>query len=275
MTSADGADAVGWNGEAGLRWLRDIDRMERMLGAFTPYLLDAARIRPDDRVADIGCGGGETTRQAALLATRGQVLGVDVSEPLIERARERTGTRWHNVRFECADAQRHAFGDHSFDVVLSRFGVMFFDDLAAAFANFGRALAPGGRLAFTCWQDSSRDEYDTVIYGALAAHLSLPDGPGPAHSLADPGHARRLLTGAGFTDIAVEPLVIPMRAAGNADELGEAIRGVASVAAALKQADQQTTAAALDSLRAAVRPYTSEDGIWLHGAAWLVTAGKS
>ena len=237
MTSADGTEDSGWTGDADLRWLRDMDRMERALGAFTPYLLDAARIKPEDRVADIGCGGGETTRQAAGLATRGRVLGVDVSEPLIDRARELTGTRWHNVRFERADAQRHPFGEGSLDVVLSRFGVMFFDDPPAAFANLGRALTPGGRLAFTCWQDSSRDEYNTVILGTLAAHVALPDVADPASSLADPGHARRLLGGAGFTDIAVEPLNIPMRAARDVEELVEAVPNERrSVAAAFRQA---------------------------------------
>lgn len=91
MTPVDGAEDFGWDGEAGLRWLRDMDRMERMLGAFTPYLLDAARIKPGDRVADIGCGGGETTRRAARRAARGRLLGVDVSQQLIDRARELTG----------------------------------------------------------------------------------------------------------------------------------------------------------------------------------------
>lgn len=275
MTTADGAEDFGWNGGAGLRWLRDMDRMERMLGAFTPYLLDAARLNPPDRVADIGCGGGETTRQAARLATRGRLTGVDVSQPLIGRARELTGDTWHNVQFECADAQRHPFGEGSFDVVLSRFGVMFFDDPPAAFANLSRALAPDGRLAFTCWQDSSRDEYDTVIYGAIAAHVPLPDAPDPAYSLADPGYTHRLLGGAGFTGIAVEPLDIPMRAAADVAELIEIVEHGPSVAAAFKQAGPQATAAALDALRAALRPYCGDDGVKLHGAAWLVTAGKA
>jgi SAM-dependent methyltransferase len=275
MTPVDGAEDFGWDGEAGLRWLRDMDRMERMLGAFTPYLLDAARIKPEDRVADIGCGGGETTRQAARRAARGRLLGVDVSQQLIDRARELTLVRWHNVRFERADAQRHRFGEGSFEVVLSRFGVMFFDDPSAAFANLGRALRPGGRLAFTCWQNSSRDEYDTIICGAIAAHVPVAGAPGPAQLLADPGYAHRLLGSAGFTDIAVQPLEVPMRAAGDVEELLEAVQRVPSIAAAFTQAGPQTTAAALDALCAALRPYAGDGGVELRGAAWLVTAVKA
>jgi len=179
------------------------------------------------------------------------------------------------VRFERADAQRHRFGEGSFEVVLSRFGVMFFDDPSAAFANLGRALRPGGRLAFTCWQDSSRDEYDTVICGAITAHVPLPGAPGPAQSLADPGYAHRLLASAGFTDIAVQPLEVPMRAAGDVEELLEAVQRVPSIAGAFTQAGSRTTAAALDALRAALRPYAGGGGVELRGAAWLVTAVKA
>jgi SAM-dependent methyltransferase len=274
MTSAAEADDRGWNSDAARYWLRGMDRLERMLGVFTPYLLDAARIEPAARVADIGCGGGETTRQAAGRATRGSLLGVDVSEPLVERARGLTGARWPNVRFECADAQRYPFEEGSFDVVLSRFGIMFFDDAAAAFANLARALTPGGRLAFTSWQDSARDEYDTVVYGAIGAHVPLPEGPGPAQALADPGHVRRLLGGSGFSDITMEPLDLPMRAAGTVAEFIDAIQGLPSLGAAFKRAGPAATAAALDELRVALRPYAGDDGVRLRGAAWLVTATR-
>jgi SAM-dependent methyltransferase len=252
-----------------------MDRMERMLAAFTPHLLAAARIDPGDRVADIGCGGGETTRQAARLATRGELLGVDVSQLLIDRARELTGASWRNIRFECADAQRHPFGDGSFDVLLSRFGIMFFDDPPAAFANLARALRPGGRLAFTCWQESSRDEYDSVILGTIAAHVPLPDVTGAAVSLADPGYAHRLLSGAGFAGIAVDPLDLPMRAARDAAEIVQYVQRVPSISAAFEEAGPEKTAIALDALRTALEPYATEGGVQLRGAAWLVTAGKT
>src|SRR5262249_31427945 len=144
-------------------------------------------------------------------APAGAVLGVDVSAPMLARARERAERAGlPNVRFEQADAQVHGFDAGAFDVVISELGVMFFDDPAAAFGNLRRALRPGGRLAFLCWQAQERNPYRMVPRRVIAAHVPIPDGPPPgspgAFSLAEPEVVRELLGGAGFARVALEPV---------------------------------------------------------------------
>ena len=152
---------------------------------------------------DVGCGNGQLTRLAARRACLGRASGVDLSGPMLATARARAEAEGvANVSFEQGDAQVHPFPQGAFDVVLSRFGVMFFADPVAAFANIGRALVPGGRLAFVCMAKLAGTDLGT-IFGAMAPYLPVPtgsDGTGPT-SLADPAHTTSLLTDAGFRDI--------------------------------------------------------------------------
>src|SRR5688572_21024309 len=137
-----------WNGPEGRHWA---DHADDLNGELTGHLVDAAGIGPGDRVLDIGCGTGASARQAARRAVGGEVVGIDLSEPMLERAREYAGRDGlTNVRFERGDAQTHPFPAGHFDVAISQFGIMFFADPVAAFANIGRALRPGGRLTFVC-----------------------------------------------------------------------------------------------------------------------------
>jgi SAM-dependent methyltransferase len=181
-----------------------------------------------------------------------------------------------NARFEQADAQTRAFPAAGFDVALSSFGVMFFDDPGAAFANIARALRPGGRLAFLCWQETARNEFLAVPLAAVAAHAALPELPGGGEpgpfSLAHPQRIRSLLAGAGFGRIGVDGLEEPMRVGDDVDDVIGYYRGLPIARQMLTGAGEQATAAVLESLRDALRPHQGSDGVTLRSAAWLVTA---
>ena len=199
------------------------------LSRYHARLRDAANIRATDRVLDIGCGAGQTTRDAARSATSGHALGVDLSPPMLERARrlsEEEGVP--NVDFELADAQVHPFAPREFTVALSRFGTMFFTDPVAAFTNIGRALQPGARLVQLVWQAYDEQEWTSAVRQALTGIDSQQAPTGLTHaafSLADPGVVTDLLTAAGFTAIEItdvrEPVYYGPDAAGARDAVSE------------------------------------------------------
>ncbi|WP_326765275.1 class I SAM-dependent methyltransferase [Streptomyces sp. NBC_01591] len=194
-----------WNGYEGTYWADNQDRWDGVNEGFNEPLLTAAAITERDRVLDIGCGAGRTTRLAARQASGGQVLGLDLSVPMLDRARESARHEaLGNVTFERADVQVHPFGPGTFDVAISRFGVMFFDDPVAAFTNIGRALRPGGRIAFVCPAEPGRTEWLQAIQGLSDilpfGGLGAPGGPG-MFSLAAPGTMRDVLSRAGYEAI--------------------------------------------------------------------------
>ncbi|GAA2623077.1 class I SAM-dependent methyltransferase [Streptomyces vastus] len=198
--------AAAWNGYEGRHWADHQARYDALNdGANTP-LLDAAAITPADRVLDIGFGNGRTTRLAAGRAA--YALGIDLSAPMLERARASAAAEClDQVEFVRGDAQVYGFEEAAFDVAVSRLGIMFFADPVEGFGNIGRALRPGGRLAFVCPQEFGRMDQSTV-FAAIGEHVRLSDlshstGPGP-QAFADPGHTRRVLADAGFDDVAVE-----------------------------------------------------------------------
>ncbi|MGW8777904.1 class I SAM-dependent methyltransferase, partial [Streptomyces sp. NPDC055796] len=173
----------------------------------------AVGVRPHDHVLDIGCGTGQTTRAAARTARAGSALGVDVSEPAIGRAREAARAEGlRNIAFERADAQVHRFPREGFDLAISRFGTMFFDDPVAAFSNIGRALRPAGRLVMMVWQAPELNAWDVTIRECLETPdgppTGAPGGPDP-FSLADPAAVREILRAAGFADVAFTDVRAP------------------------------------------------------------------
>ena len=219
-------------------------------------------IRPGDRVLDIGCGAGQTTRDAARLAS--SVLGVDALAPAIERAR-RLAEDLPNVRFELGDAQVHGFAPADFDVAISRFGTMFFADPVAAFTNIGRALRPAGRLVMLVWQAPERNEWHVAIHRALGARS---DGAG-AFSLGDPTTVHRVLSAAGFGDIAVTGVEEPVYYGPDVDSALDWVRGFTCTRELL------TTDDALTRLRETMAAHARAGGIWFDAAAWLVTACRA
>ncbi|RSD07258.1 class I SAM-dependent methyltransferase [Amycolatopsis eburnea] len=222
-----------------------------------------AAVRPGEDVLDVGCGTGESTREAA--AAGATALGVDLSAPAIAKARELGG-----AVFEVADVQTHPFPADTFDVVLSRFGAMFFPDPPAAFANLARALRPGGRLVLLVWQDRDRNEWYSVLRDALAPDAEPPP-PGPHFSLGDPGRTRALLEGAGFTGVEFTEVREPVCYGPDAATATEFALGLLDVKQLLRDGDEH----AVTRLRDAFATRETPEGVLLGARTWLVTARLS
>jgi SAM-dependent methyltransferase len=236
----------------------------------------ACGIQFRDHVLDIGCGAGQTTRQAASAAQAGSALGVDISAPAIERARALTRAEGlRNVTFERADAQDHRFPSERFDLAISRFGTMFFDDPVAAFANIGRALRPAGRLVMMVWQPHERNEWDVAIDQSLEAAAGPPALPGPdAFSLADPPAVTEILEAAGFAGVTFTDVREPVYYGQDVDGALDWVRGFTSTSEALKRLDPAAADRALGRLREALGAHLGDDGVWFNSRAWIVTAQR-
>lgn len=266
--------AKAWDGEEGAYWAEHADLFERGLAAYDSALIEAAGISPASRVLDIGCGTGSTSRQAARLATEGEVLGVDLSSRMLEVARERAARDGlPHVRFLQADAQVHDFGPSSYDVVLGKTAAMFFGDKPAAFANLHRALAPGGRLAQLVWAPLADNEWLRVISTALTGGRGLPSPPPEAPSpfaLDDPDRVSSLLTGAGFAPPRIDALREPMWLGRDAAEAHRFIVGLSGWM--MEGLDGQARRQALDELFHAMAAHETPGGVLFGSAMWLVTA---
>ncbi|MCW5774801.1 MAG: class I SAM-dependent methyltransferase, partial [Rhodospirillaceae bacterium] len=200
-----------WNGPTGQRWSKLHKQIEASMRPFAEALIQRLAPKPGERIVDIGCGAGDT---ALALADRvqghGMVLGLDVSRLLLQHAVARAAnTPEYPLRFVEADAATYALERGGWDALFSRFGVMFFADPAAAFANLRRGLKPGGRLAFCCWRDRRENAWVTLPVAAARKHIAeLPPAPGPEEpgpfSFADTARIRRVLTSAGFTGIEID-----------------------------------------------------------------------
>ncbi|MEU5978862.1 class I SAM-dependent methyltransferase [Streptomyces sp. NPDC047315] len=202
------AQLKAWNGYEGTHWVHHQDRWNAINANFDLPLLDAAAIQDGDRVLDVGCGGGATTRLAAATAGRGSALGIDLSAPVLELARARTaGAGITNASFVQGDAQVHALDADTFDVAISRFGIMFFADPVAAFANIARALRPGGRIALLAAAEPAENEWLTALRSLdpllPTGDFGTPGSPG-MFSLADRDTAVSALTSAGFLHVQAE-----------------------------------------------------------------------
>lgn len=231
----------------------------------------ACGVRPSDHVIDIGCGTGQTTRQAARLATAGSALGVDLSVPAVDHARrlaEEKGLR--NIAFECVDAQTHPFPEHRFDLAISRFGTMFFGDPVAAFTNIGRALRPTGRLVMLVWQAKQDNEWAVAIDEVFAAHDRTPD----AFSLADSRTVTALLHTAGFIDVTCTDVRRPVYYGPTTDAALAWIRGFATTKLALQRLDPPAAERALGRMRETLAEHLGADGVWFDSGAWIVTARR-
>jgi SAM-dependent methyltransferase len=265
-----------WNGAEGRDWADHPERYEAMLGPFGARVLDAVALRPGERVLDVGCGAGDLARAAAnRVGPDGQVLGLDLSAALIDAARQATAA--DQASFVVGDAQTYGLPQGGFDVVVSRFGVMFFDDPVAAFANLGSALRPGGRLGFVCWQDAAANEWMLTAPMAALAHAPPPD-PAVFEALspfgfADPDRVVAILGEAGFVDVTCTGVEQPLLFGGarTVEDAVEFFRdGIG--ASLLAGAGPEQVAAALDAVREALVPRMTARGVELGAAAWLVTA---
>ncbi|WP_343525960.1 class I SAM-dependent methyltransferase [Sphingomonas sp.] len=271
-----------WNGQSGERWAANQTRLDQILSAFGEATIDAAAPLRGEIVLDIGCGAGASSFALAdRVGPQGHVRGVDISEPLILRARELTPAG-APVAFELADAARTSLAEGAFDLLFSRFGVMFFDDPAGAFAHLRRALTPGGRLAFVCWREAKENDWVRLPMGAIKAIVPPPSPPDPEapgpFSLGDRERIFRILGAAGFVDIVVTPFdgTIPFgmgetRAAAIENALEMAFE-VGPLSRALADQPEAIRTRAADAVRAAFAERPGDRAVMIDGAAWIVTA---
>jgi SAM-dependent methyltransferase len=263
--------AAAWNGYEGQHWAAHQDRYDAVNEEFNGPLLAAARIAPGERILDVGCGNGQLTRLAGAQAgDTGHATGVDLSGPMLQRATASTAAS--NVTYEQGDAQVHPFPEAAYDVMLSRFGIMFFSDPVAAFGNIHRAVRPGGRLAFLCMRGMADHELGAVL-AAMAPHLPGAATDGPGHggptSFADPADVDRVLTAAGFRDVTAVATDASQVWGRDARDAAEFIVGWGPIRHMLAGRDPEP---ARDAAAGALRPFEDGDAVRLRGAAWLVQA---
>ena len=273
------ADQIAyWNGPGGAHWVAQQAHTDTQLAPVTEALLAAAAPVPGQRVLDIGCGCGTTTLHVAdAVGAEGHVTGLDVSGPMLGWARQRGGER-ENLAWVLADAAAHAFPPGGFDLLMSRFGVMFFGNPPAAFANLRAGLRPGGRLVFACWRPFEENTWMRVPLHAAYQHIPRlpkpgPEDPGP-FAFADPERVTRILTGAGWSAPSFTPVdvMLDIAAGGGLDLAVEQATHIGAASRALREAPEETRPAAIAAIREALVPYRDGMSVRLPGAIWIVSA---
>jgi SAM-dependent methyltransferase len=273
---SNAGQARAWDGGEGEYWAQEADQFDRALRGYRTRFLDAAAIEATDQVFDIGCGTGETTRDAARHANAGHALGLDLSGEMLRVARQRAAAeQLPNTSFEQADAQVHPFPEGAFDVAISRTGTMFFADPLAAFHNIARALRPGGRFVQLVWQAPQRNEWFTEFTTALAAGRELPvqppQAPGP-FALADPDRISGLLTDAGFRTPRIKGLTAPMHFGTDPETAQRFVIGL--LGWLLAGLDDHGRGRALADLRASLDAHRTPEGVLYPSATWLITTTR-
>ena len=267
--------AAAWEGEAD-HWVRAADSYDAAGAAIWQTFLDQGHVTATDRVLDVGCGTGQSSRDAGLLASAGSVLGVDINQRMLDEAAIRT-TRAGvaNVRYEWADAQVHRFDVAAFDVVISRYGAMFFADRLAAFTNLATALRPGGRLAVLVWQALDRNPWLLAVRAALAVGRDLPSpppgAPGP-FGLADTDAAAAMLTEAGYASIAFVPIEVPMRVGRDAEDAWEYLSGMGLYRGLTEGLGETDKAVAIANVKQLIGDHATPAGVMVDSASWSITA---
>jgi ubiquinone/menaquinone biosynthesis C-methylase UbiE len=273
------ADQIAfWNGPGGQHW---VDRQQSQDIVFAPIselLIGRAHATAGERVVDVGCGCGDiSVLLAQKVGPTGHVLGIDVSAPMLERARQ-IAPGALPVSFVLADATVYPFETSSFDLLASRFGVMFFADPVLSFANLRRALRPSGRLVFACWNEPRENPFFMAPLQAAYKHVPKlpqlsPEDPGP-FSFASEQRVRRILSEAGFREIMMEPCTVSLDlAVGRGLEAAvQSTLEIGPSARALAEQPVAVVAAATQSIREALAPFARGERILLPASVWIVTA---
>ncbi|SNQ46182.1 Methyltransferase type 11 [Frankia canadensis] len=280
-----GGQKALWNRAAGRGWVRAQDLLDRMYRPFEELIVEI--VGPSAQVLDVGCGPGTTTLAAARRAgPAGRCVGIDIAEPMIAAASARVDEKGGTavdaeksagsapVRFLLADAASHEFSTAEFDAVISRFGVMFFDDPVDAFTRLRRATREGGRLRFVAWRDPAENPFLTAAEHAAAPLLPalsprVANAPGP-FAFAARDQTRRLLADSGWTDIAIRPIDVPCTL--DEEELEQYVTLIGPVGRTLPELGEDTRAKVVDTALAAFDPYRLNDRIRYTAACWQVDA---
>lgn len=266
--------AAYWKGQGGQAWLAAFERIQRSVAGFSDDVLTAAAAKPGEMVLDVGCGTGETSEALArAVQGTGRVLGVDISEVLVSAARARNLA---NASFDVGDAATYAFETAGFDLLFSRFGVMFFAEPVQAFRNLRRALRPTGRLVFLCWRTPQENPWGLVPVRAAQPFLPPIERPGPEdpgqYSFGDRTRVERILTEAGFTGLAFRPLDRMVPLGPDIPTVLDNIGKFGPLARQFVNAEPAQIEKAKQAIAEALRPHATAEGVRLAGACWLVTA---
>lgn len=287
MTDIQGANEANadqiafWNGPAGQHWTDRQAAQDVLLAPVSAILIDRTRVRSGERILDVGCGCGATTiALAKQVGGDGHVFGIDISVPMLARARQLTPADTP-VDYALADATVYPFDPQSFDLLVSRFGVMFFAQPAVSFANLRTALRSSGRLVFACWREPRENPWMMAPLQAVYQHVPKlpqlgPEDPGP-FAFASEVRVRRILGEAGFTDIAMEPcpLSLDLAIGRGLDAAIETALEIGPSSRALEGHPPEVQAAATKSIRDALAPFVKGQSVPLPASIWIVTARVS
>ena len=273
------ADQIAyWNGPGGQHWADRQQSQDVVLAPVSEILVDRAHATAGERIVDVGCGCGATTvALAQKVGPAGQVLGIDISAPMLARARQ-IAPAGLPVDFVLADATVYPFDPASFDLLVSRFGVMFFAEPARSFANLRKALRPSGRMVFVCWRDPRENPFFMAPLQAVYKHVTKlpqlgPEDPGP-FSFASEARVRRILGEAGFVGVAMEPcnLSLDIATGRGLDVAVQSALEIGPAARALAEQPPELVAAATYSIRETLAPFVRGQAVPLPAAIWIVTA---
>lgn len=267
-----------WNGEAGRKWVAYADLLDAMLEPFADMVVSAARLQSGERVMDIGCGGGALTLKAAReVGPAKGALGVDISEPLLALARDRAASASLPATFECADASSYRAAE-PIDAVISRFGVMFFEDPAQAFGAIRGNLRGDGRIVFMCWQSLAENDWARAPLEAALPFLSeMPESPAPGtpgpFAFADKDHIARFMAEAGWRDVEIAPWAGKMQLPGESAQFSTDFMMKLGPVARLVEAQGVDLAPIQAALQTRLEGMLGADGrVWMQAACWMVSA---
>lgn len=270
-----------WSGDGGDTWLAQYNLTAQAIRPFSDHLFKEIGFQPGQSVVDIGCGTGETSLEIAKsVGATGKVLGVDISPQLIDTANASAkATGASNASFELADAAAYNFEGTNADIVTSRFGVMFFGDSTAAFANIRKGMAKEGKLAFACWQDASKNAFFSFPIVAASKHVPTPEAPPPETpgpmAFCEPDYTRQVLEGAGFKNIEIESyehaFLLP-KSLGDLDAVTAFLMDLVARRLMLTDFDEATHAKIATDLKALIADYETDKGVELPSAIWVVKA---
>lgn len=278
------ADQINfWNGDGGAQWAKNQEAMDTMLKPFADAVLKLGSAKSGEQALDVGCGCGDTTLILAdSVGLDGRAIGLDISGPMIGRAKERAAAV-ETMGLPCpgfviGDASSYAFKPSGFDLLFSRFGVMFFADPTAAFANMRRALRPGGRTTFICWQPMAMNDYFMVPVAAALTVLPAPEAPTPGapgqFAFGDKDRVNTILKDAGFTNISIESHEHDMEVGKDRslEDAGKELAGSGALARLLADTSDDQRAEVIDAVVRALEARSTGGKVLLGTRTWLVSA---